>query len=106
VGPFGVEAVEEVVEAGLLLQEVAAGGFGGLELQGQMHKLKNIGLNRTGINEVVGVFADCEGREPEGERALQSAVAALAKAGTMGVFGLWVIGITIRAIPTTNRLMA
>jgi len=35
--------------------------------------LKKIGLNLTRINEVVGIFADCEGSEPEGERALQSA---------------------------------
>ena len=40
-------------------------------------ELKKIGLNRTGINEVVGVFADCEGSEPEGERALQSAAQEL-----------------------------
>jgi hypothetical protein len=35
--------------------------------------LKKIELNLTRINEVVGIFADCEGSEPEGERALQSA---------------------------------
>ena len=29
--------------------------------------LKKFGFDRTGINEVVGVFADCEGSEPEGE---------------------------------------
>ena len=32
-------AVDEVVELGLLLQEVAAGRLGGLHLQGQMHAL-------------------------------------------------------------------
>ena len=33
--------------------------------------VKKFGLDRTRINEVVGPFADCEGSEPEGERALQ-----------------------------------
>src|SRR5215469_9035500 len=37
--PLVVVAVDEVVELGLLLQEVAAGRFGGLQLQGQMHAL-------------------------------------------------------------------
>ena len=36
-------------------------------------KLKKFGFDRTRINEVVGIFADCEGSEPEGERASQSA---------------------------------
>ena len=36
--------------------------------------VKKFGLDRTRINEVVGPFADCEGSEPEGERASQSAV--------------------------------
>jgi hypothetical protein len=36
--------------------------------------VKKIGLNRTGINEVVGDFADCEGSEPEGERACWAVV--------------------------------
>ena len=34
-----VVAVDEVIEAGLLLQEVAGGGFGGFLLQGQVHTL-------------------------------------------------------------------
>ena len=34
-----VVAVDEVIELGLLLQEVAAGWLGGLELKGQMHAL-------------------------------------------------------------------
>ena len=29
--------------------------------------MKKFGFDRTGINEVVGVFADCEVCEPEGE---------------------------------------
>jgi hypothetical protein len=41
--------------------------------QFQLHKLKKFGFDRTRINEVVGIFADCEGSEPEGERASQSA---------------------------------
>ena len=32
-----VVAFDEVVELGLLLQEVVAGRLGGLQLQGQMH---------------------------------------------------------------------
>src|SRR6188508_1420742 len=40
-------------------------------------QLKKFGFDRTRINEVVGVFADCEGSEPEGERASQSAAEKL-----------------------------
>jgi hypothetical protein len=32
--------------------------------------MQKFGLDRTGINEVVGIFADYEVTEPEGERAL------------------------------------
>ena len=35
--PFIVEAFDEVIELGLLLEKVAAGRLGGLELQGEMH---------------------------------------------------------------------
>ena len=35
--------------------------------------MNKFGLDRTRINEVVGLLADCEGSEPEGERASQSA---------------------------------
>ncbi|HVO02721.1 MAG TPA: hypothetical protein VMT54_11000 [Candidatus Cybelea sp.] len=38
-GPFGIELGHEVVEPGLLLQEVGTGGPGGFLLQGQMHAL-------------------------------------------------------------------
>jgi hypothetical protein len=31
--------------------------------------VQKFGLDRTGINEVVGIFADYEVTEPEGERA-------------------------------------
>src|SRR6185437_2883409 len=37
VRPLVVVAGDEVIELGLLLKEVFAGGLGGLELQGQMH---------------------------------------------------------------------
>jgi len=37
VRPFVVEAFDEVVELGLLLEEIAAGRLGGLEFQGEMH---------------------------------------------------------------------
>ena len=40
---------------------------------GERDQLKKFGLDRTRINEVVGLIADCEGSEPEGERASQSA---------------------------------
>ena len=39
--------------------------------------MNKFGFDRTRINEVVGVLADCEGSEPEGERALQSAAQEL-----------------------------
>jgi hypothetical protein len=35
--------------------------------------MKKFVFDRTRINEVVGIFADCEGSEPEGERTSQSA---------------------------------
>ncbi len=37
------------------------------------HSVKKFGFDRTRINEVVGLIADCGGSEPEGERASQSA---------------------------------
>jgi len=39
VRPLDVVAVNEVIELGLLLQEVAAGRLDGLELERQMHAL-------------------------------------------------------------------
>ncbi|MBY5775277.1 hypothetical protein HFN63_35575 [Rhizobium leguminosarum] len=36
---FGVEFFDDVVEAGLLLQEIGAGCLGGLQLEGEMHAL-------------------------------------------------------------------
>ena len=36
---FIVEAVDEVIEPGLLLKEIVTCRFGGFQLQGQMHAL-------------------------------------------------------------------
>jgi hypothetical protein len=52
VRPLVVVAVDEVVELGLLLQEVAARWFGGLELKGlgRVKTLYRKSLGRAGLN--------------------------------------------------------
>ena len=42
--------------------------------------MKKIGLNRTGINEVVGDFADCEGGGARGRASLLGCCAWLSRA--------------------------
>ena len=64
-GPLVVVAVDEVVELGLLLQEVAAGRLGGLELQGQMHALMAAVLLRMAGLDALDF--DAEPEPPDGE---------------------------------------
>ena len=63
--PLGVELLEEVVEAGLLLEAVHAGWAGGLLLQGQVHALMAAVLLRmAGPDPLDG---DAEPQPPDGE---------------------------------------
>jgi hypothetical protein len=65
VWPLVVVALDEVVELGLLLQEVAAGRLGGLHLQGQMHALVAAVLLRTARFDAFDL--DSEPEPPDGE---------------------------------------
>ncbi len=58
--PFIVEAFDEVIELGLLLQEVAAGRLGGLELQGEMHALMASVLLRMAWLDALDLDAEPE----------------------------------------------
>ncbi len=60
VGSLGVVAVDEVVEAGLLLQKVRAGGLCGFELQGQMHALMAAVFLRTAWLDALDLDAEPE----------------------------------------------
>ena len=73
--PLVVVAVNEVVELGLLLKEVAAGWLGGLELQCQMHALMAAVLLRVAGLDALELDAEPEppdrelGEVEEGIRA-------------------------------------
>ena len=62
-----VVAVDEVVELGLLLQEVAAGRLGGVELQGQMHAFMAAVLLRMAWLDALDL--DAEPQPPHRELA-------------------------------------
>ena len=38
-GPLGIELFDKIIKLGLLLQEVGTSGFGGGQLEGEMHAL-------------------------------------------------------------------
>jgi len=42
--PLGVELVNEIIEAGLMLEEVVSGWFGSFKLQRRMHAFKRCAL--------------------------------------------------------------
>ena|SRR5216684_7516869 len=62
-----VVAVDEVIELGLLLQEVAAGRLGGLQLQGQMHAFVAAVLLRVAGLDALDL--DTESEPPDRELA-------------------------------------
>lgn len=59
-GPFDVEFFDEIVEAGLLLQEIGTGRFGCLQLQGRMHALMAAVLLRMAWFDTFNVDAKPE----------------------------------------------
>ena len=65
--PLVVVAVDEVVELGLLLQEVVAGGLGGLQSSGQMHALVAAVLLRVAGLDALDL--DAEPQPPDRELA-------------------------------------
>ena len=65
--PFVVVAIDEVIELGLLLQEVVRGGLGGLFFQRQVHALvAAILLGMTGLD---ALDANAQAQPPDGELA-------------------------------------
>src|SRR6516164_5426196 len=63
-GSLVVVAVDEVIEPGLLLQEVFGGRFGSLQLQGQMHTLMSAVLLRMAGLDALDL--DAEPEPPDG----------------------------------------
>jgi hypothetical protein len=62
---LAVEGIDEPVEAGLLLQDVGAGGASGLLLEGEAHALVTaVLLGVAGLNAFDG---DAEAEPPDGE---------------------------------------
>ena len=66
-GPFLVEALDEVIEAGLLSQEVGGRGLGGFGLEGQMHPL--VAAVLFGMPGLDALNVDPEAQPPHGEPA-------------------------------------
>jgi hypothetical protein len=66
VRPLIVVVVDEVIELGLLLQEVVAGRLGGLQLQGQMHALMAAVLLRVAGLDALDLDAEAERHENSG----------------------------------------
>ena len=65
VWPCVVIALEEGIEAGLLLEDVGGGGLGGFRLEGEMHAfVPTILLRRTGLDAL-----EVEAEPPDGEGA-------------------------------------
>ena len=62
-----MKTLNEVIKAGLLLQEVGGGRFGGFFLQGEMHALMTaILLRMAGLD---ALDANAQAKPPDGEFA-------------------------------------
>ena len=66
-GTFLIEDVDELIEAGLLLQEVGSGRFGGFLLQGEMHTFMTAVLLR--MARLNAFDTDAQPQPPDGELA-------------------------------------
>ena len=85
--PLVVEALDEVIELGLLLQEVAAGRLGGFELQGQMHALMAAVLLRMAWFDALDL--DAEPQPPDRELGeVEEGVRACERPAIIGADGL------------------
>ena len=74
-GPLAVELLDEVVEAGLLLQEIVSGRLGCLKFQCQMHAFMAAVLLRVARLDALDV--DTEPEPPDGEpRQIEQSVGA------------------------------
>src|SRR5215470_13901272 len=62
-----VEDLNEVIEAGLLLQEIGGSGFGGFFFQSEVHALVTAIL--LGVTRLDAFDADAEAKPPDGEFA-------------------------------------
>lgn len=71
-GPLGVELLDEVVEVGLLLQEIGAGRLGCLKFQCQMHALMAAVLLRVARLDALDVDTEPEPQDGEPRQIEQS----------------------------------
>jgi len=65
VGALRMELLDEVIELGLLLEEVGAGGAGGLLLEGERHAFMTAVLLRMASLDALD--ADTQSQPPDGE---------------------------------------
>ncbi|MDR6817447.1 hypothetical protein J2X76_002623 [Neorhizobium sp. 2083] len=64
-GPLGVEFLDEIVEASLLLQEIVSGRLGCFKFQCQMHALMAAVLLRVARLDAFNVDVDAEPEPPD-----------------------------------------
>ena len=92
-GSLEVELLDEVIEAGLLLEEVGPCGFGGLLFQGEVHALMPPVLLR-----VAGLDAfdlDTEPEPPDGELGeVVQGIGTGAGNAIIGAVGAWQAALT------------
>jgi hypothetical protein len=67
VRPFVVEDLDKAVKAGLLLQKIGGGGFGGLFFQSEVHAFVTAVL--LGMARLNALDANAETQPPDGELA-------------------------------------